>query len=490
MNTTTCHTTFLRSGVVASHYTEKAAAGSRPRLLHRERSLSLQLCAAAASPATTTPLTRDDLVNYLASGCKPKDKWRIGTEHEKLGYNLADNRRPTADQIKALLTGIGERFGWEPIMEGTNIIGLKFDGQSVTLEPGGQFELSGATLETLHQTCAEVNQHLYQVRSVSEELGVGFLGAGFDPKWKYEDVPVMPKERYTIMRNYMPTRGTLGRDMMFRSCTIQVNLDFESEKDMVEKFRIGIGLQPVATALFANSPFKEGKPTGYLSWRSHVWTDTDPDRCGTLPFVFEPDFGFARYVDYVLDVPMYFVYRNGIYHNVAGQSFRDFLKGELPGLPGELPTIDDWESHLTTVFPEVRLKRFLEMRGADGGPWRLICALPALWVGLLYDEQAQADALKLVESMSAEEREFLRDEVPRLGLKTPYRDGTLQDLAKDVLKISREGLERRRREEGKYLNELDVIAESGETQAEKLLELYEGEWGKSVDPYYSPDFSY
>lgn len=381
-------------------------------------------------------------------------------------------------------------------MEGEHIIGLEQNGQSVTLEPGGQFELSGATLESLHQTCAEVNNHLYQVRSVSEELGVAFLGAGFDPKWKYEDVPKMPKQRYAIMRDYMPTRGTLGRDMMFRSCTVQVNLDFESETDMIEKFRIGIALQPVATALFANSPFKEGRPTGYLSWRSHVWTDTDPDRCGTLPFVFDPGFGFERYVDYVLDVPMYFVTRKDkitgkyVYHNVAGQSFRDFLVGRLPGLPGELPTLKDWESHLTTVFPEVRLKRFLEMRGADGGPWRLICALPALWVGLLYDSEAQSQAAALIADMTAEEREFLRDEVPRAGLKTPYRNGTMKDLAFEVLRIAHGGLERRGREEGKYLKELMEIADSGTTQAERLLELYEGPWGRSVDPYYSPEFSY
>ena len=286
------------------------------------------------------------------------EQFRIGTEHEKLGYDLSTKRRLSYEQIKSILEGLEERYGWERIVENGNIIGVKQSGQSVTLEPGGQFELSGATLESIHQTCAEVNSHLYQVKSISEEIGVGFLGTGFDPKWKYEDVPMMPKERYNIMKEYMPTRGTLGRDMMFRSCTIQVNLDFESEQDMIEKFRIGIALQPVATALFANSPFKEGKPTGFTSWRSHVWTDTDPDRCGTLPFVFDDDFGFEKYVDYVLDVPMYFVYRDGKYINVAGQSFRDFMEGKLPGLEGEFPTMDDWESHLTTVFPEVRLKRF------------------------------------------------------------------------------------------------------------------------------------
>ncbi|PRW21064.1 glutamate--cysteine chloroplastic isoform A [Chlorella sorokiniana] len=442
--------------------------------------------AAAQAEAATQRLTKDDLVAYLASGCKPRDQWRIGTEHEKLGYNMADSRRLTYEQIAALLTRIQERFGWQPIIEDGNIIGLTQDGQSVTLEPGGQFELSGATLDTLHKTCAEVNSHLYQVRSISEEMGIAFLGVGFDPKWRYEDVPRMPKARYAIMRDYMPTRGTLGRDMMFRSCTVQVNLDFESEEDMVQKMRIGMALQPVATALFANSPFKEGKPTGYLSWRSHVWTDTDPDRCGTLPFVFEEGFGFERYVDYVLDVPMYFVYRNGTYHSAAGQSFRDFLQGKLPALPGELPTLQDWESHLTTVFPEVRLKRFLEMRGADGGPWRLICGLPALWVGLLYDEQAQAEALELISDWTHEEREFLRDEVPRSGLRTPFRGGTMQDLAQRVLEISRGGLERRGKQETKYLKELEVIAESGVTQADHLLSLYHGEWNESVDPIYSP----
>jgi glutamate--cysteine ligase len=302
--------------------------------------------------------------------------------------------------------------------------------------------------------------------------------------------------RYAIMREYMPTRGSLGLDMMFRSCTIQVNLDYESETDMIEKFRIGLALQPVATALFANSPFKEGKPTGYKSWRSHVWEDTDPDRCGDLPFVFDPDFGFDRYVEYVLDVPMYFVYRKdpatgqGRYHNVAGQSFRDFMEGRLPGLPGELPTMEDWETHLTTVFPEVRLKRFIEMRGADGGPWRLICALPALWVGLLYDEQAQAEAATLISDFTQEERSFLRREVPRTALATPFRDGTVQDLAIEVLRIARGGLERRGRAEEKYLHDLEEIARSGVTQADRLLELYEGEWGKSVEPYYAPEFSY
>jgi glutamate--cysteine ligase len=324
-----------------------------------------------------------------------------------------------------------------------------------------------------------------QVRSVAEELGLAFLGAGFDPKWSNDDVPAMPKARYQIMRRYMPTVGSLGLDMMFRSCTVQVNLDFESEADMVQKFRVGLALQPVATALFANSPFRDGKPTGFLSWRSHVWTGVDADRCGTLPFVFDDDFGFARYVDFALDVPMYFVYRDGQYHDVAGQSFRAFMAGELPSLPGARATLADWETHLTTIFPEVRLKRFLEMRGADGGPWRLICALPALWVGLLYDARAQAEAAALVADWTQAEREALRVNVARLGLKTPFRGGTVQDIALKVLDIAARGLEARGLGEGKYLKELRAIAESGVTPAERLLEMYEGEWGRSVEGYYT-----
>lgn len=449
------------------------------------------VAAAASIEASTQRLTKDDLVAYIAKGCKPRSEWRIGTEHEKLGYTVGTTERLTYDQIRQLLRNIQERFGWKPIMEGDYIIGLtQADGQSITLEPGGQFELSGATLDTLHKTCAEVNNHLYQVRSISEELGIAFLGTGFDPKWRFEDVDRMPKQRYKIMREYMPKVGTMGHDMMFRSCTVQVNLDFESEADMVEKFRIGLALQPVATALFANSPFKEGRPTGYLSWRSHVWTDVDNDRCGTLPFVFEPGFGFERYVDYALDVPMYFVYRNGVYHDVSGQSFRDFLQGRLPGLPGEFPTISDWESHMTTIFPEVRLKKFLEMRGADAGPWRLICALPALWVGLLYDPTAQAEAAALVADWTDAERTFLRDEVARQGLRTPFRGGTVQDLAKQVLAISEGGLERRGKQETKYLKELHLIADSGETQADRLLQLYNTKWNQSVDPFFSPEFNY
>ena len=426
-------------------------------------------------------LTRDALVAYVRSGCKPRTQWRIGTEHEKFGFYRSSKAPLTYETIAYLLRALESNYEWSPIMEGENIIGLRQGGQSVTLEPGGQFELSGAPLETIHLTCAEVNSHLYQVSSIAEEIGVGFLGVGFQPKWRREDIHVMPKGRYDIMRRYMPTRGSLGLDMMLRTCTIQVNLDFESEEDMIQKMRVGLALQPVATALFANSPFKEARSSDFLSLRSQVWTDTDPDRTGDLPFVFDDDFGFETYVDYVLRVPMYFVYRGGTYVDVAGESFLDFLEGKLPQLPGERPTLQDWEDHMTTVFPEVRMKRFIEMRGADGGPWRRICALSALWVGLLYDERAQQDAYALIADWTQEERGYLRMEAAHTGLRTPFRDGTLLDVAREVLRISREGLERRGHGEMKFLASLESIVETGVTPAEELLLKFNGEWKGDID---------
>lgn len=445
--------------------------------------------AVAAEPATQQ-LTKTDLVQYMRSGCRPKDKWRFGTEHEKLGYNQSDKRRLEYSKIQALLEGLCSRFGWDPIMEGEYIIGAVLDGQSVTIEPGGQFELSGAPVDTLHKTCSEVNSHLYQVKTMANELGIAFLTTGFDPKWSVKDVPIMPKNRYKIMREYMPKVGTLGHDMMFRSTTIQVNIDFESEQDMVEKARVGLALQPVATALFANSPFRDGKPTGYLSWRSHVWTDVDNDRCGTLPFVFDDDFGFDRYVEYALDVPMYFVYREGKYLDATGGSFRAFMEGNLDQFPGEKPTLKDWENHLSTIFPEIRLKKFIEMRGADGGPWQIICALSALWVGLLYDSQSQAAALDMIKDWTRADHDQLREQVPMHALKTPFKEGTVLDLAKRMVQLSREGLQRRGKSEESFLVPLQEIVDSGKTNAERLLDRYYNEWNESVDPIYQQDFTY
>jgi glutamate--cysteine ligase len=450
----------------------------------------------SAPPQTKgAPITdRRQLIEYLEAGCKPKPEWRVGTEHEKFGYTH-DDLRPLPYEgergIRALLEGLAGQFGWQIVTENERPIALQRAGASVTLEPGGQVELSGAPVKTLHETCCEVHEHLDQVRAVAAPLGIGMLGLGFQPKWRREDIPWMPKGRYRIMRRYMPTRGSLGLDMMLRTCTIQTNLDFSSEADMVQKFRVGLAWQPVATALFANSPFTDGRPNGFLSYRSHVWTDTDPDRCGILPFVFEDGMGFERYVEHVLDVPMYFVYRDGKYINAAGQSFRDFLKGRLPALPGEVPTISDWSDHLTTLFPEVRLKRFLEMRGADGGPWRSLCALPALWVGVLYHQATLDAAWDRVKDWTIDEHHYLRAEVPRQGLRTPFRGGAVQDLAQEMLALADAGLKGRAEEdwfgqdERQFLTALRGIAESGRTPADEKLALFHGRWRGSVDPVFA-----
>jgi glutamate--cysteine ligase len=453
-----------------------------------------------SGPSTVkeTPIaSRAELVEFIAGGAKPEAEWRIGTEHEKFGFRLDDLRPLTyngPNGIRAMLEGL-TRFGWERVFEGDNLIALTRGQGSITLEPAGQFELSGAPVSTIHQTCCEVEGHLAEVRAVADEIGAGFLGMGFQPKWSREEMPWMPKGRYAIMRAYMPKRGKLGLDMMTRTCTVQVNLDFASESDMVKKFRVGLALQPIATALFADSPFTEGKPNGFLSFRSQVWSDTDPDRTGMLGFVFDDGFGYERWVDYLLGVPMYFVYRNGTYVDASGQSFRDFLDGRLPALPGEKPTLKDWADHMTTAFPEVRLKRFLEMRGADGGPWNRLCALPAFWVGLLYDSTALDAAWDLVKDFSLAEREALRAEVPRTALKTPFRGGTARELALEALKIAAHGLKRRAQlnsrgvDEANFLEPLIEIAQAGQSPAERKLELYHGPWKGSVDPVFR-EFAY
>jgi glutamate--cysteine ligase len=447
------------------------------------------------SASTKHVESRRELVEYLESGCKPESLWKLGTEHEKFGYTLDDLRPlPYAGErgIRAILTGLAEQYAWRPVLEAGQPIALVDDtGASITLEPGGQLELSGALLDNIHQTCTEVNNHLRQVRSVSEPLGIAFLGMGFQPKWRREDMQWMPKARYRIMREYMQKVGTLGQDMMTRTCTVQVNLDFSSESDMVHKFRTSLALQPVATALFANSPFTDGKPNGYVSYRSHVWEDTDPDRTGMLPFVFEGDMGFERYADYMLDVPMYFVYRDGKYIDVAGQSFRDFLAGGLPALPGERPTLKDWEDHLTTAFPEVRLKRYLEMRGADGGPWGRLCALPALWAGLLYHKPSLDAAWDMARDWSMEERIQLRAEVPRLGLRATVRGRSVRDMARELIELARAGLAARARlnaagdNETGFLEPLQEVAETSVTPAERKLALYHGAWNGSIDPVFT-----
>jgi glutamate--cysteine ligase len=441
--------------------------------------------------------SRDQLVEFIASGGKSEADWRIGTEHEKFGFRLDDLRPPTWEGergIGALLEGL-TRFGWNRVEEDGKLIALLRDSASVTLEPAGQLELSGAPLASIHETCSEVTGHLREVKAVADGLGLGFLGMGFQPKWSRADMPWMPKGRYAIMRRYMPTVGSLGLDMMTRTCTVQVNLDFADEADMVKKFRVSLALQPVATALFADSPFTEGKPNGYLSYRSHIWTDTDPDRTGMLDFVFEDGFGYERYVDYLLDVPMYFSYRDGRYVDLAGRSFRRFMDGRLDELPGATPTLKDFADHLTTAFPEVRLKKYLEMRGADGGPWGRLCALPAFWVGLLYDDEALDAAWDLVKDFSIAERHALRDGVPAQALKLPFRGGSVRDLAAEALRIAARGLVRRARrndhgaDESIFLEPLIEIVEANQTSAERKLGLFHGRWNGSVDPVFA-EFAY
>ena len=440
----------------------------------------------------------EDLTAPMRGGEKPKEDWRIGTEHEKLVYKRGTRHAPAYDEpcgIRDVLTELTE-FGWEPIEEGGNVIALKGKDGAISLEPAGQLELSGAPLENLHETCNETGRHLAQVKQIGEQCNVGYLGLGMWPDKTREELPVMPKGRYKIMMDHMPKVGNLGLDMMLRTCTIQVNLDYSSEADMVQKFRVGLALQPLATALFANSPFTEGKPNGYLSYRSHIWSDTDPHRTGMLPFVFEEGFGYERWAEYMLDVPMYFVFRDGKYIDAAGLSFRDFMDGKLSVLPGERPTASDWWDHLSTAFPEVRLKSFLEMRGADGGAWSRICALPAFWVGLLYDQGALDAAWDLVKDWSMEEREQLRNDAPKLALDAPLPGGkgTMQDLGKEVLAIAHSGLAARGKlnasgdNETGYLETLDEIVKTGKVPAQRLLDAYHSEWGEDVSKVYKYSF--
>ncbi len=447
------------------------------------------------------PIERyEQLAEYLAEGCKPPQDWRIGTEHEKFGY-CRDTLKPLPYEgersIVAVLSGLRDRHGWTAVEEEGRLIGLQKDDANISLEPGGQLELSGAPLETIHQTCDEVNEHLRQVKDIADEIGVGFIGLGAAPIWRHEDMPLMPKGRYRLMDGYMQKVGALGTAMMRRTCTVQVNLDFASEADMVQKLRVALSLQPVATALFANSPFFEGRPTGFKSFRARIWRDLDPDRTGMLPFVFREGFGFEAWVEYALDVPMYFVYRDGRYINALGQSFRDFLKGELPALPGEKPTLSDWADHLTTLFPEARIKKFIEMRGADGGPWRRLCALPALWVGLLYDQSALDAAWDLVRGWDDETRDALRIAAGERALDAEVNGIRMRDLAGEVLAISEAGLRARARpgaggliaDETHFLDTLKESVETGRAPADELLERYHGDWQGDLTRIYA-EYSY
>ena len=440
------------------------------------------------------------LAEYLRAGCKPIKDWKIGTEHEKFGF-VNDNFLPLPYDgqcsIKAMLEGLRDKYNWSEILEENNIIGLTKDGANVSLEPGGQLELSGAPLDSIHETCDEVNQHLKEVKSIADDLGASFFGLGAAPEWSHEDMPMMPKGRYKLMTDYMGRVGTHGTQMMYRTCTVQVNLDFSSEQDMIKKMRVGLALQPIATALFANSPFFEGKLVNHKSWRSRIWRDLDEDRTGMLPFVFEEGFGFEAWTEYVLDVPMYFVYRDGKYIDALGQSFRDFLNGKLPALPGERPKISDWADHLTTVFPEARVKQFIEMRGADGGPWRKLCALPAFWVGLMYDQNSLDSAWDICKNWDANTREEMRVAASEEGIAANTNGISLLDLARELIDISRAGLKNRARpgngglvpDECHFLNAIEEVIETGKSPACELIDKYNNEWQKDLKNAYR-DYAY
>ncbi|MFH6783843.1 MULTISPECIES: glutamate--cysteine ligase [Methylobacterium] len=450
----------------------------------------------ARDVSDATPLSaRSELIEWFAAGEKPQDAFAIGTEHEKVPFYRADHAPVPYEGergIEALLDGLRAITGWETIEDAGRVIGLSAieGGGAISLEPGGQFELSGAPLADVHATAHELSQHLDAVRQAADPLGIGFLTLGMSPKWTREETPVMPKSRYRIMKGYMPKVGSLGLDMMLRTATVQVNLDFASEADMVTKMRVGLALQPVATALFANSPFTDGKPNGFLSRRSEIWRDTDRDRTGMLPFAFDEGFGYEAYADWLLDMPMYFVKRGETYHDVSGASFRDLMEGRLAALPGERATVSDWANHASTAFPEVRLKRFLEMRGADVGDANMIAAQAAFWAGLYYDPAALDGAWQLVRELTAEERETMRAEAPRLGLDASAGRRRLRELARDALALAEAGLKARARrdtqgrDETLYLAPLHAIAAS-RTRAEDLLALYHGPWNGSVDPVFA-----
>ena len=440
--------------------------------------------------------SKDQLIEFIRSGEKNPANFKIGTEHEKFVFNLSNNKPVKYDGekgIKDLLTNL-EEFGWKTIKEGNNIIALSrsdaLGGGSITLEPAGQFELSGAMLETVHDTIKEIIEHKSQISIVGKKLNLGFLSLGFTPNWKREEIPVMPKERYQVMKRYMPTKGDHGLDMMFRSCTSQVNLDYSSEEDMIKKFRISLLVQPIVTALFANSPFKDGKLNNYKSYRSEVWKDTDPDRTGILPFVFKDNMGYESYVNYALEVPMYFIYRDGNYIDLAGSSFKDFIEGKLDRVSNYSASIEDWELHLTTIFPEVRLKTYLEMRGADAGGVEQICSLSAFWTGLLYDNNSLNKAEKLFNDINVSELAEVRNLVPKEGLNCVVGKYNVYNLASEVIELSFQGLKSRNKldiegnDETKYLRPIIEIMKDKENSADKLIRKYNSEWNKDIMKIY------
>ena len=438
---------------------------------------------------------KSELISYFYEGCKPPSQWKVGTEHEKFPFHIQSHTPVSYDEengIKVFLTNLLS-LGGEAICEKNNIIGIQYqDGSTITLEPGGQLELSGAPLETIHETCLEVHDHLNKVKKASEPLSIGFFGMGAHPATHKQNTPIMPKSmRYTYMREHFPTKGIHGTDMMLNTCTVQANYDFSSEEDMSKKVRVAMALQPIVTALFACSPFWEGHPTPYKSFRSHIWKHTDPDRCGILPFVFDTGFGFESYTDYALNVPLFTIKRNNNIIKATHYTFQDFMDGKIVEIDGELPTIQDWEEHLTTLFPEVRIKKYIEMRGADCGPSKAICALPAFWTGLLYNGDALDQAYEYIQSWTYDQVNELSHDVSTKGLQAQIKNKSTLEVAKDILDISISGLRKRKKlnthqlDETIYLDPLLWTCQIGKTPAEEILKLYYDKWGQNIDHIYA-----
>lgn len=435
----------------------------------------------------------DDLLRHFREGEKPRERWRIGTEHEKLPFNRHTHQPlPFGGErgIFAILEGLRTRFNWQPVREGENVIALTRGEASITLEPGGQLELSGAAVTSAHETCAELSQHVREMRELAGELDVVLLMVGRNPVVPSAEMPWMPKERYSIMRRYLPTRGDMALDMMLGTGTVQTNIDYSDELDMARKLRVAMGVSPFLTALFASSPFVAGRPSGYLSSRALVWEHTDPDRCGFIPGVFDPGFGYREYAEYALDVPMFFIHRDGHYLDTSGRSFRRFLE---EGMNGHHATAEDWALHLTTLFPLVRVKQYIELRMADVGPLNMICAFAALTRGLLYDATALAEAEALLAPLSAEEYPALQSDAAKRGLRAQASGRSFQDWARDVVRIAQDGLQRLDAQdaigenETKLLGPLHRILASGKTLADELLERWDQKWGHRIDAIFDDE---
>ena len=437
-------------------------------------------------------LNKNLLVKIFSEGCKEKIKWKIGTEHEKFGFKKKSLEPINFQDIQQIFLKLSNKYNWEKVFEDSNLIALKKNNASITLEPGGQIELSGAPMKNLFETCKEVNQHQSELDDICKSMEIDFLGMGLLPKWKLNKIKLMPKKRYKIMSEYMPQVGSKGLDMMFRTATIQANYDFSSESDMVKKMRVSQSLQPIIIALYANSPFVDGKITNYKSFRSFIWTKTDKKRCGILPFIYDNSFSFERYVDYLLDIPMYFIIRDNEYINMTKYTFRNFLEKKV--LKKIEPNLEDWKIHLTTVFPEVRLKTFIELRGADGGPWSRVCALPAFWTGILYDKKNLNEIWTKISHWDYSGIVNFYENVRRDGLNTFTPDGEkLSDFTKTILNQSGEGLVRRniktdRGNESIFLEPLKKILESGKSPAEMWKKLFFSEWKNDIDMLYKTNY--